>query len=136
MPQASSLPLRDRLARIDRRFFRFLVVGGVNTLFGYTVFAGLVYLHLTVAIALLLSTMVGVLFNFKTIGRLVFANPNNRLIGKFAGVYGIIYLVNLAMVKVLTGLHLGVYVAAALLLLPMAVLSFALNRTFVFAEGK
>ncbi len=123
------------LSRIDRRFILFLFVGGVNTLFGYSVFVLLTFLQLAPSLALLLSTVAGVLFNFKTTGGIVFANRNNRLIVKFVLVYSLLYGINLSLLKVLMATGLGVYVASASLVIPMALLSFILNKRFVFSEG-
>ncbi|HET9651933.1 MAG TPA: GtrA family protein, partial [Usitatibacter sp.] len=55
------------------QFVRFLIVGGVNTLFGYAVFAGLVLAGMPPMPALVLTYVVGVLFNFFTTRRFVFA---------------------------------------------------------------
>ncbi len=123
------------LSRLDRRFILFLFVGGLNTLFGYSVFVLLTFLKLPPSLALLLSTIAGVLFNFKTTGGIVFANRNNRLIVKFVLVYALLYLINLGSLKLLLGAGIGVYLASASLLLPMALLSFILNKRFVFSEG-
>lgn len=129
----SALSLLDRLP-FDRRFYVFLVVGGVNTLFGYTVFALLVWLGLPYSLALLLSTILGVLFNFKTTGQIVFSNRDNRLIFRFVGTYAIIYCLNLLSIKGLIALSLNVYAASGVMVLPMAILSFLLNRKFVFTR--
>lgn len=117
---------------LDFRFLKFMVVGVVNTLFGYSMFVLFTWLGITYSIALILSTVAGVLFNFKTIGQLVFSNRNNALLIRFIGVYTIIYFVNLYSLKALLGLHFNVYVASAMLVVPMAILSFILNKTLVF----
>jgi putative flippase GtrA len=54
-----------------RRFSVFLLVGRLNTLVGYGLFAGLVLLELGRTLSLAGSTIPGVLFNFESIGRLV-----------------------------------------------------------------
>lgn len=128
-----ALALLDRLP-VDRRFLLFLVVGGLNTLFGYATFSLLVWLRLPYPLALLLAQIIGVLFNFRTTGRIVFANRDNRLLVKFFGVYALLYLINLGLLKLLLTMSLSVYVASALLILPMALLSFALNKKFVFTR--
>lgn len=131
---APALALLDRLP-FERRFYVFLVVGGLNTLFGYAMFSMLVWLALPYPLALLLAQVLGVLFNFRTTGRIVFANRDNRLLVKFFGVYALLYLVNLVLLKLLIALDLSVYFASALLILPMALLSFALNKKFVFTRN-
>ena len=54
------------------RFFRFLLIGAVNTIFGYGVYALLIFLRCDYKIAALAGTVLGVLFNFLTTGRIVF----------------------------------------------------------------
>lgn len=119
----------------DNRFFRFLVVGGLNTLFGYSVFALLIYFGLHYSLAVLLSTVAGVLFNFKTTGSIVFDHRDNRLIFKFVLGYCVVYLLNVLMLKALSLVGLSMYVGGALLLLPMAVVSYLINSRLVF-RGK
>ena len=69
--------------KIDWLFVKFVLVGILNTAFGYLVFALLLFLGLHYTLAVILSTIAGVLFNFKTTGTLVFKNHNNKLIFKF-----------------------------------------------------
>ena len=82
--------------------------------------------------ASLLSTIFGVLFNFKTTGRLVFENRENRLIFKFIGVYAIIYAINTASLGVFNFFKVDMYLAGATLILPMAIIAFVLNKNLVF----
>lgn len=121
---------------IDTKFIRFLIVGGLNTLFGYFMFALFIFLNFHYSIASLSATILGILFNFKTTGRLVFGNRDNVLIFKFFGVYTIIYFMNIAILKVFSIYKVDMYLAGALLLLPTAVLSFMLNKKFVFKEQR
>lgn len=111
---------------------RFLAIGLLNTLFGYSFFAIFFYAGIHYALALLLSTVVGVLFNFKSIGVLVFKSHNNRLIFRFVAVYAFVYVVNVALLKLLYLLGVGPYYGAAILIIPMALLAFVINRRFVF----
>ncbi|HCS64153.1 MAG TPA: polysaccharide biosynthesis protein GtrA [Cellvibrio sp.] len=117
------------------QFVRFLAVGVVNTLFGYSIYALLIYLGLAYTYALLFATILGVLFNFQTIGRLVFQSRDKRLIGKFFAVYAITFCLNLLLIKLMIKLGLSAYLAGALALIPTTVLSFLLNKFFVF-KGK
>ena len=116
------------------RFLRFLLVGALNSLFGYGCFALLLYLGIHYAVALFLATVIGVLFNFKTTGYLVFKSKDNRLILRFAATYAILYAVNVSALKLLALSGIDMYLGGALLLLPMAVLAYILNREFVFAH--
>jgi putative flippase GtrA len=116
------------------RFVRFLLVGGVNTLFGYIVFSVLILLQIHYAIASLFSTLLGILFNFFTTGRIVFQNRNPKLLFRFFAVYGIIYLIGLLFLKIFNTYHMNMLIAGAILVFPIAILSFFLNKTFVFRE--
>ena len=117
---------------INNKFVRFLIVGGINTAFGYGIFALLIFLKVHYAAAALLSTIIGVLFNFKTTGRLVFESKDNSLIFKFVGVYAIIYVINIASLGVFNFFKVDMYLAGAVMLLPMAMLAFVLNKNLVF----
>jgi putative flippase GtrA len=118
--------------RAARQFIKFLFVGGLNTLFGYGVFAFFLTLHVHYSLAALLSTLLGILFNFKTYGTLVFRNSDKRLLFKFLGVYGTTYLLAVSSIAVLKSFHMSVFAAGAILAVPMALISFLLNSRFVF----
>ena len=118
------------------QFLRFLVVGAVNTAFGYSIFAVLILLHLHYTVAALLSTICGVLFNFKTTGVLVFKNKDNRLIFRFFGVYLITYLLSIGSLRVFEIAGIGSLVAAAIMILPVSFVGFLLMRKFVFKSLK
>ena len=51
---------------IKNEIVLFLIVAGINTIFGFIIYGVLVYSGLSVMLAVLLSTIIGVLFNFKT----------------------------------------------------------------------
>jgi putative flippase GtrA len=113
-------------------FVKFLLVGVLNTAFGYGLFALLIWLGLPYPYAMGIGTIMGVLFNFQTTSRLVFTGAHWRLLARFVSVYGFIYCINLGGVALLLSWGLNVYLAGALLLLPMAGVSFATLRFFVF----
>ncbi|HSB35229.1 MAG TPA: GtrA family protein [Thermoanaerobaculia bacterium] len=119
----------------DPRFLRFLAVGALNTVFGYSVFAALILIGVHYAVAALVSTVAGVLFNFKTTGTFVFSNRENRLLFRFVAVYALTYVVGVGLLRWSEGRGIPVLLAAAVLTLPMAAFSFTLQRLFVFREG-
>ncbi len=114
------------------QFFRFLIVGGLNTLFSYFLYAAFIWLKFGFFLASTVSTIIGIMFNFKTTGTLVFKNKDNRLIVKFFGVYGVTYCINVSGLWLLTHLGVNEYLAGLVMVLPVAMLSFVLMRTFVF----
>ncbi|MFZ4729610.1 MAG: GtrA family protein [Pseudanabaena sp.] len=119
----------------NSKFVKFLFVGVINTLFGYTIFTLLIFFRLDYRFALLIATICGVLFNFKTIGTLVFETKSNRLIVRFFAVYLLTYLLNIGSLQITNSLGINVLVAQATLLLPLAIISYFLNKRFVF-NGK
>ena len=117
---------------LQNKLIRFFIVSGINTAFGYGLFALLIFVGLAYPIALLAGTVAGILFNFKTIGVYVFENRNNKLIFKFFGVYGITYLFNLGGLALLKYFGVDLYIGGAALLVPAGLLAYFLNKTFVF----
>lgn len=116
----------------QKQFVKFLSVGVINTLFGYSLFAFLIYMGLHYTVAVFIGTIIGVLFNFKTTGKLVFDSHDNRLLWKFFGVYGVMYILNIIGLYVFEKMSVDIYIAGAILILPMALVSFGLNRRWVF----
>lgn len=120
----------------DPRFWRFLVVGVVNTGFGYGLFLLLAHSPLPLFWALLLANVGAIAFNFVTTGRFVFGNRDPRLALRFFAGYGAHFLINYAALRALLALEVPLIPASALLLPPMAVVAFVINRKFVFAAPK
>ena len=127
--------LKDKILTLDNHFIRFILVGILNTMVGYGLFALFIYLGLHYSLAVLFSTVLGVLFNFKSIGKLVFNSNNNERIYHFIGVYVLLYLLNVSGLWGLSSIGMeNMYVAGAILLAPLAIISFILNKNFVFNQ--
>lgn len=125
--------LISRFTRLPEQFVTFLFVGVLNTLVGYLLYVFFVWVGCNYIFAPLFSTILGVLFNFKTIGVIVFKSHNNRLLGKFFGVYGMVYVCNVLGLKCLDKVGVtNMYIAGAILVLPLALLGFGLNKKWVF----
>src|SRR4051812_24112346 len=112
---------------LKKPFVKFLFVGGINTAFGYLTFALIIFFVKSLYISVVLSNIIGVIFNFNTYGRLVFYSKDNSRIFRFIVAYLIIMLLQISLIKVLIGVGIpNNYIAAAIILLPMAALSFLL----------
>ncbi len=121
--------------KLPRRFVKFLFVGGINTLFGYSTYALFVALSLKPAHALTISYILSIFWNFKTTGSIVFKNKDNRLIFKFFLSYIFTFLVNKYSLEFLIeGLNVNEYLAEAIVIPPVAVLSFIIFKTFIFVQ--
>lgn len=114
------------------RFLRFLVVGGINTCFSYGTYALLLFLGIHYAIANLAALMSGILFSFKTQGKFVFNNSDNRLLWRFVLFWGFLYGFNVAFIDTMMKLGLNAYWAGALTLLPNTILSYLAQKHWVF----
>ena len=113
-------------------FYRFILIGILNTIFGYGVYAALILTSVEYHVALTVSTILGVLFNFKTTGTIVFRNNKKRLIFRFVAMYGIIYVLNQIVLTLLVRADINELVSQAIVLPVMVVLAFSMNRRFVF----
>jgi len=114
------------------RFLRFLLVAGLNTVFGYGLFAALILIGLRYPLAAAIATVIGILFNFQTTGRLVFGRHDLSLILRFLAVYAISYVVGIALIGWADRRGISVLLAAAVLAVPMGFFSFTLQRLLVF----
>ena len=55
---------------------------------------------------------------------------------RFFCVYSVVYIGNVLMLKVLSEVGFGMYLAGAVVIVPLAILSFVLNKLFVFEVKK
>jgi putative flippase GtrA len=111
---------------------RFILVGIVNTIFGYGIFALMTFLELHYTVAIGIATILGVLFNFKSTGIVVFGTYGNERLFRFILVYCVVYAVNVTGVFLLLRLSIGSYAAGLLMLPPLALLSYKLTQRYVF----
>jgi len=113
---------------------KFLIAGGVNTVFGYLVYATLIYAGLSYSIALLISTISGVVFNFFTFGHLVFGSYRTWFVFiKFIIFYAFIYLINVRFLMFLMQEFLfSPYIGQILCIPSSAILSWLLMKYWVY----
>jgi putative flippase GtrA len=111
---------------------RFVVTGGVNTAFGYGVYAACIFLGTGYAIASGVSIVCGVLFSYKTTSAMVFGRGYRGSLARYIGCYAIVYLFSLLILKTLDEFGINPYLAGIVVAPPCAVLSFALLKLFVF----
>ncbi len=117
-----------------RRFIRFLFAGGVNTLFGFAVYSALILAGIAVWLALLAGTLLGTIFNFFTTGGYVFRDISRARVPRFVICYLILYGINFILLDGLSGWLDDKIIAQAILIIPMALLSFFLMARFVFSS--
>ena len=123
-------------ALFSNRFVKFLAIGGLNTLFGFTVYALFALTELSTFTVLIVSTVAGITFNFFTTGGLVFRDLGLARVPRFLISYAAIFLINLKLIEWLAPLYGGRIWAMAIILLPMTLLSYFMLAGFVFKVKK
>jgi putative flippase GtrA len=115
---------------------KFLFAGAINTVFGYATYATLIFIGVSYLLALLISTVLGVIFNFFSFGRIAFQRNYNWLVfSKFIIAYAIIYAFNCGLLIFLTqGFLLGPYISQILCIPISVVLSWFLMKYWVYKE--
>lgn len=115
-------------------FIKFVLVGILNTAFGVGIYCLFIRLGFQYAIATLLSTILGVLWNFKTTGRLVFGSKDNSLIFRFVLCYCITYGFNVAVIYCFKLCGINDYWSGILATPIVALCSYGLLKNFVFNQ--
>ena len=119
---------------VSARFLRFLIVGCLNTAFGYALFWCALALMPTPFIALGASTILAVLFNFFSTGALVFDSRDSGRIRLFFGVYAVVFAYNATGLMALEHIGIGPEIGGLLLLPGAVTISWLLNSKVVFRE--
>lgn len=117
---------------LSHQIIRFILVGGLNTAFSYSVYAGLMYIGLNYIIANFCALVLGILFSFRTQGALVFNNLDGRLIFRFAGSWALLFVLNIGLIYILMRAGLNAYAAGAVALVPITVTSYFVQKVMVF----
>jgi putative flippase GtrA len=114
------------------RFMRFLMVGGLNTIVGYTLFTIFIFAGAGTTIAAVGATVLGVLFNFRSIGLMVFGSSGKGVFVRFVTVYVAQLAANLALLRGSAMLRISSIVAEAIILPTLAIATFLVMRRWVF----
>lgn len=119
---------------IRHRVVKFLLVGFLNTMFGYSLYALLVYFGLPYHHSLLLTTIIGVIFNYFSLGKMVFQGDGGRsTFVKFISVYCMVYLFNAYGLEQLVEQHqINPYVSQLMCLIPSIVFNWFMLKNWVF----
>ena len=119
---------------LKKQIINFIMVGVLNTIVGYALYAMFISLGFNYILAVVFATILGVLFNFKTIGKYVFGSHDNSLIVKFFAVYLVVFIVNVSIIKFFKLYEYNDYIAGLFAVIPSAVVSFILNKYLVFKK--
>ena len=117
-----------------KHFVKFVFFGVINTIFFYLVYAFFIFIGFHYGIAVTIAAIIAMFFSFKTFGKFVFQNNNNKLLVKFIFVTIINYLLNLFVVFLFVKFGYNSYIAGLFATVTVAVNSFILNKYYVFKK--
>lgn len=118
---------------IEYRFNKFIITGFINTLFGYLVFSLLIYLNLEYKIALFISYLFGIIFNFITYKFFVFNVPfNTKRLVRYLIVYIVTYNINLYLLSFVFEIFRNYYISQIFVLPIIVLLTWFLLNKWVF----
>ena len=118
----------------NTEFMRFVLVGGLNTLFGFAVYALGVVAELPVSLALFLGMLAGTIFNFFTTGAYVFRQLTISRYPRFVACYLLVYGFNVLFMNILLMWMSNKLVIQAMLTVPLAALSYWMMSRLVFTK--
>jgi len=122
-----------RIAPLLRpQFMRFLAVGAANTGFNILVYWAMLWAGLAVSLASLASLVVGILISFTTQSRFVFDNRDPWKLLPYFIVWSILYAFYLGLIWLLMRCGLDAYAAGFLSTPATVLLSYFLQKAFVF----
>lgn len=123
---------------ISPQVVKFILTGGVNTLFNYSVYASLVFIGLNYQLALILSNIAGIIFNYFTFSYLVFNHPGGlKVFSKFLPVYGVVYVSNASLLEFLTSyVGLNPYLSQVICIPVAATISYLGMSRWVYKRQK
>lgn len=120
---------------LKNQIVNFIFVGLLNTVVGYSLYALFIYLGFEYILSVLFATILGVIFNYKTIGKFVFESKNRYSALKFVLVYTIVFLINVSVIKIFKINGLNDYISGLIAIIPASIVSFVLNKFYVFKEN-
>jgi putative flippase GtrA len=115
-----------------RRIGRFVMVGMLNTAVGYALYAMFYLLFGMPRLSLILATVGGIIFNFFSTGRIVFANKGFRAFPFFVAGYAVTLGLNIVLLDAIIGLGLHPLVAQLCALLVVVPISYGINAFLIF----
>lgn len=126
----------SRIAGLLQRteILRFIVAGGVNTLFGYVIYSLGILLGAPVWMALLVGMLLGTVFNFFTTGGYAFRQLSKERYPRFVACYLLVYGINIVLIETLSNWISNNFLTQAILLVPLAALSYVLMARLVFVK--
>jgi putative flippase GtrA len=124
-----------KLAGIFRsELIRFIVVGVVNTGFGYVLYTLFISVGMHYSRATLLALIISLIFGYYTQGKLVFRAGSPGMFLRFLFAWGAIYSVNVAAIATFIAYGFNSYLSGALSVPITTIFSYLTQKYFVFRQ--
>lgn len=119
-----------------RQAIKFVLAGIINTLFGYTAYAALIFYGASSLLSLLVATIIGVVFNFFSFSHIAFSGIRGKWVFiRFLLSYLVVYLVNAIMLMGLINIGgLNPYLSQVICMPACVLLSWTLMRGWVYRK--
>jgi len=114
------------------RVARYVIVGLLNTVFGYGLYCVLLVAGASLWLAVTGCTILGVLFNFYTYGGLVFGGASHKVLPRFMMFYVVLGGLNFLALRAATASGLNSFLAQAVVLPFIAAAGYFGMGSFVF----
>lgn len=118
--------------RTQNTYVRFLIAGGFNTLFGWLCYSATILLGAPPWLALIIATLIGIGFNFLTLGGYAFRSLVWNRFPRFVLSYAVIYTTNLICLEALEPWVPNPILGQLILTPPQAILSYIILSKMVF----
>lgn len=119
-----------------KQFLKFGLVGIFNTCFGYLIFVAAIWLRVNHTVALIITYLIAVPFNYLTTGRFVFHLHSYLVFIKFVLSYIVIFFINLLIFNSFMLVTKKEIISQALSLPFVVVANFCIFKYLVFNGSK
>ena len=110
-------------------------IGVINTIFGLSLYSGLIYIGVNLYVAQIIGQIAGVIFNYFTFSRHVFSSYQ-RSIWRYMGAYALNYVLGLGVLYSLHRVIASPYVVGILTAGVLSVVNFFVLKRLVFRTEK
>ncbi len=121
---------------MNLQFIRFLIIGILNTAFGYGVYTLFLFFGVQYQLASMGALIFGIVFSFNTQRKFVFNNTKKGLFIRFVLCWVCIYLLNIFLISLCMDYGFDAYVSGALSIIPITLSSYILQKFIVFNKEK
>ncbi len=115
------------------RLIRFNIAGVINTLLSYCIYTSLIYFGIVYWLAVLICYALGLVINYKSIKVLAFSDYKKQSFRNFFFIFCGTCLLNIGLLKILLDLGVNKYISPWIVVIPVSILSYELNKKYVFS---